>query len=103
MQLRCNCTEPAEFLVQADILTKIFVEKGYAIEALRMTLDQIAQMHRGDLLKEKSLQEKQVSSPLVPFIVTFSVQHKSIKQLICKHWHILGNDRVLNTFLPTKP
>lgn len=103
MRPKRNCTETSDFLIQANTLTNRFLNKGYSNESLQTTLNQVSLMHRKDLLKEKSLVERINKAPSVPFITTFSVQHQTIKYLIYKHWHILGNDSILNTVLPTKP
>lgn len=40
---------------------------------------------------------------LIPFITTFLTQHYLIKKIIRKHWHLLGNDMIVKTFLPVNP
>lgn len=100
--MRHNCTEYNEFLVQAEILTQRFLEKGYSIESLTDTFNQVKQISRADLLIEKPPDQRRDISFKNPFITCFSNQHRNIKHIINKHWHILGNDRVLNTILPVK-
>lgn len=93
MRLKHNCTEPNEFLTQADVLTNRFVEKGYSLESLQVTLGQVAQMNRADLLSDRPPDERRDTPPTVPFITTFSTQHFNTKNLIQKHCHILCNDK----------
>lgn len=57
-------------------------------------MDQVKLVDRADLFKDSFKN---------PFITNFSNQHQNIKHIVNKHWHILGNDRILNTFLPAKP
>lgn len=51
-----DCTEPNKFsnkfLTQADVFTKRFVEKGYSLESLQVTLGKVAQMKKADLLSD---------------------------------------------------
>lgn len=39
----------------------------------------------------------------VPFITTYSLQHKNIKQMLSRHWHIVNNDRILKGIFPDRP
>lgn len=39
----------------------------------------------------------------IPFIMSYSSQHYTIKHIIQKHWHILLNNNVLAQLLPPKP
>lgn len=87
--------------MQADVLMKRFIEKGYVNDILKNTLEDIKVMDRGHLLRDKPPRKDQVS--MVPFITTYSVQHTSTRNLIRKHWHILNNDPVLFTVLPDMP
>lgn len=59
-------------------------------------------MDRSSLLADKPSQVMDDKTSL-PFVPTFSVQHRSIKKLIQKHWHLLGGDQVLKNILPAKP
>lgn len=87
--------------MQAETLPMHFAEKGYSKDLLRNTLEEVAGMDRGDLLKQKPAHTDRV--PSVPFITTYSMQHMNVKKLINKHWHILGNDHTLKAVLPDKP
>lgn len=101
MLLKCNCTNNEELLTQAAVLTQRFEEKVYNRDSLSTVLEETNLLDRQDLLRVKPPRENQVSQ--VPFITTYSVQHKSIKNLINKHWHIINNDQILRTVLPNRP
>lgn len=77
------------------ILTGRFLEKGYAIDSLVPVLNAIQGMNRESLLQEKLLQSNEFQNSGVPFVTTYSLQHRSIKQIISRHWHIINNDRIL--------
>lgn len=101
IRLKRNCSNHAEFLAQADILMKRFLEKGYVETSLRNTLDEVAEIDRCTLLEIKKPHRERV--PTIPFITTYSSQHNSIAKLLKKHWHVLKNDHVLGPILPAKP
>lgn len=103
MRLKRNCTEPEEFLVQAGTLTYRFLDKRHSKESLFDTLNQVMLLDRADLLKEISQGQGGDNVFKTPFITSFSNQHQNINHFINKHWHILGNNRILNTILPVKP
>lgn len=103
MMLKLNCTDSEQFLTQDEVLTQKFLDKGYTKEALSDTLDQVRLMDRAELLKVRPPLQEGGDKIGVPFITNFSNQHHSIKHIVNKHWHILGNDRLLKTILPPKP
>lgn len=101
--MRCNCTEVEDYRPQADIFKKRLEEKGYDPDSLQDTIEQVGKIDRSTLLEGGSRKQEGKGTSLVPFITTFSTQHHQIKSIIHKHWHLLGNDRVIKTFLPTNP
>lgn len=42
-------------------------------------------------------------APSIPFVTTYSIQHRTVGHMIKKLWHILTNDLTLNTILRAKP
>lgn len=102
MRLKLNCTSKDKFLIQTDVLTSRFVEKGYSRDSLKNTQEEVICMHRRELLREKSLQGGSMSGSVVPFITTISVQHMNVKKMMRKQ-HILKNDQIFNPVLPDKP
>lgn len=102
MRLRRNCTEVSVFDEQAAVLSSRFVEKGYDPQTLCQTLEKVRQLVRSSLLVDKPqwLTDNKVS---LPFITTYSMQSRTIKKLIQRHWHLLSNDQVLKDLLPDKP
>lgn len=103
LRLRRNCSDPHQFLVQAGVLTGRFLEKGYQKEFLADTLDLVNATKREDLLVEREPCEGGFSSMGVPFITSYSLQHRNIRKLIDKHWHIATNDAFLKDVLPDRP
>lgn len=107
MRLRRNCSDPHVFRAQAKILTDRFLEKGYSIESLLSVLNEVENMNRDSLLQDKLPQANPNSHPSsnigVPFVTTYSLQHRSIKKIISKHWHIINSDNVLKDILPNRP
>lgn len=102
LRLKRNCTQQSAFLAQAQVLTQRFVDKGYALESLTNTLDQVKCVDRTNLLKENT-GGRENDTFHNPFITNFSCQHSSVKHIVKKHWHILKNGRVLKSILPDKP
>lgn len=100
--LKCNCTEDSTFLAQAQVLTQRFVAKGYAPNSLSNTLDQVKNVDGKDFLSER-VDGRDGDTYRCPFITNFSCQHSKVKHIMTRHWHILKNDRVLESILPDKP
>lgn len=81
MRLKRNCTEPEEFLVQAETLTQRFLDKGYPKKSLSDTLNQVMLLDRADLLKERSSKQVMDNVFKTPFITSFSNQHQNVKHI----------------------
>lgn len=101
IRLKRNCSDHEEFLAQADVLIGRFLEKGYSEVSLKTTLDEVATLDRRTLLNHKV--PNMDRAPSVPFITTYSLQHRNVARLVKKYWHVLQNDHVLGTILPAKP
>lgn len=102
LRLRRNCSDITTFDEQASILMDRFIEKGYDRASLSLAVKTARDRDRLSLLSDIP-QHNAIVSDAVPFITTYSVQHRDIKQLIQKHWHLLGSDRVLSSILPVRP
>lgn len=76
-------------------------EKGCNADSLAATMEEVASMERSQLLV--TCPQKSKEGPSLPFVTTFSTQHYVIKKIICKHWQLLGNDRIISKFLPSNP
>lgn len=100
MHLRGNYTAVHD--QEAFFLYSRFVEKGYDPKLLQSTVASISELDRTQLLANRSPNTDNNTMSIL-FITTFSVQHRSIKKLIQKHWHILGSDQILSTVLPSRP
>lgn len=100
--MRCNCTEVVDNRAQAEVLKGRLVEKGCISDSLQDIIEQFGTIDRSTLLEGGS-RKQETGTPLVPFITTLSTQHYQIKNIIRKHWHLLGNVRVIKTILPTNP
>ena len=79
LRLRRNCSDPQEFSTQAKVLTGRFLEKGYGQESLDESLKHVLAMDRSDLLREKEKAEGKIFPEGVPFITSYSVQHRSFR------------------------
>lgn len=101
VRMRRNCTEMDDYIFQAGIIKNRLQEKGYDPESLQDTIEEVANIDRSVLLEGGPRKAK--DRPAIPFITTFSTQHQLIKKIIRKHWHQLGNDRIIQTFLPVNP
>lgn len=101
VRMRCNCSELADYKSQAGILKNRLLEKGYDRHTLETIMEEVANLDRSTLLDVGPKKKKEGLT--IPFITTYSTQHHQIKRIISKHWHLLANDRIVNTFLPDKP
>lgn len=99
--MRRNCTDIKDYRIQAGTIKERLEEKGYDGDSLRKTMEQVEQIDRATLLQEGPGRNKE--GPIIPFITSYSTQHYRIKNILRKHWHLLGNDRVIKTFIPEKP
>lgn len=71
IRLRRNCSDHGEFLVQADVLIRRFLEKGYPEASLRSALDGVVLLDRSVLLRNRAPNQDRV--PSIPFITTYSI------------------------------
>ena len=94
MRLKRNSTLNEDFLKQSEILKNRFIVKGYKSTDLELDIQKVSQIDRFSLLSDS---QRRVSSDYAKwsFFTEFSLQHKSIKNIIRKHWEILRNDRIL--------
>lgn len=72
-------------------------------ESLQDIIEQVGTIDILSLFEEKTGKADKGKTFSVPFITTFSTQHHQIKNIIRKHWYILGINQIIKTFLPIKP
>ena len=96
-RLRRNCTDTEQYLLQAKILEKKFMEKGYAVQHIQKARDRYIEGCSSKAAVENGAPRE------VMFITKFNNQHWAIKRALQKHWPILQQDAALGRVLPKKP
>lgn len=96
--IRGNCSKLAYFDVQYQVMSQRFREKGYDPSSLVSTLNLVRKMDR-----EEQLVDKHAKNETNNFVLSLTTTSHVIKNIMQKHWHILQNDRVLGSLLPSKP
>lgn len=99
IRIRWNCTNLLDFYHQADILKSRFVDKGYQFSLIDEKINKISLLDK-NLLTSEQPKCAQDSKHRWSFLSTFSVQHRQIKDIICKHWKVLKSDQILGPTLP---
>lgn len=101
VRMRRNCSEMEDYRFQVDVLENRLHEKDYDLDPLEVTIEEVAKLDRSTLLDVGPKEKKE--GPILRFITMYLTQLFLIKKIIRKHWHLLGNDRIINTFLPANP
>lgn len=97
-RLRRNCSSTKDYDDQATILSKKFLEKGYADHHIQKATDQYREGIQNKIMTTSAKDQHDIL-----FITTFNDQHWAIKRAVQKHWPILGQDNTLGKILPNKP
>lgn len=106
MRLYRNCSNIEDYDIQADIIIKRFVEKGYKRKESEILKEKVKKMNRNQMIegkpndKKKKRNDKTVD---MAFLTGFNIQHKSLEIVIKKHWPIFQSDKILKTIIPPRP
>lgn len=103
LHLRRDCSRLKDFETAAAVLTDRLANKGYSVEILDQTVLNAWMSDRDVLLFEKTKNDSGENNFTMPFITSYYLQHYQIKSFVCKHWHILKNDSVLDKSLSNQP
>lgn len=98
--MRPKATPLTDFRVQADLLKGRFIAKGYKGVTLESTIQEVGALHRSSLLNRRQVTSDNSTHVNLPFITTYSNQHRDIKRIVKKHWSVLKSDKVLGPHLP---
>lgn len=84
LRLRGNCTEAMDYERQALLLKDCFLQKGYMQQELNEGIEQVT----NELLRDRDT-DTTSSEHFKWFLVSYSVQHKQIKNIMNKYWTVL--------------
>lgn len=100
--MRKNCTEDNKFKEQAEIIRKRFQEKGYPKQLINNAFQRAKNLSQETCLEEKRKPLDNTTKGF-NFITTYNCSHKTIRDTLEKHWHILQRDPFLQNNLPEHP
>ncbi|OCT89092.1 hypothetical protein XELAEV_18017710mg [Xenopus laevis] len=109
LRVRRLCSTLSDFKIEADKLYQRFKQRGYSHNSLKKAYKRALTADRSHLLvPRKSLVNSQPSissdnQKVIRFIGNYSSEHKEIRQILCKHWHILEQDKDLSEAIGNNP
>lgn len=90
LRIRRNCSDNEVFKREADLLKARLLARGYSNTCLKKAFNRACTRTRRDLLYNPS--SKTNKKNLISIITKFSNQHKKIKRIVEKYWHVLTLD-----------
>lgn len=102
IQLTRNCTNNEEFEEQTVKFGEKFIQKGYNAKLVNKQLEEVKNMERKDLLKNKEKVEKKDGEEY-RMVLSYNFQKNKIENIIRKHWNVLLRDNVFGGALPRCP
>ncbi|XP_040285898.1 uncharacterized protein LOC120999093 [Bufo bufo] len=97
-RLKRNCTEGAQFEVEAMHLRDKFLAKQYPSNLLEDSLERVRKLSRRTLLTVKTAQNKETDSQF-RIILPYTIQRKKIEEIVKRHWHLLLQDKTLGMLM----
>lgn len=101
-RVKRNCSNKADFLRQAQVVRKKFVEKGYVGETLDSTIQELAVRPRDSFLIDQPKVQNNDNHEW-SFISGFHSQFREVEDIFNAHWHVLCMDKTLGPSLPCRP
>lgn len=101
MRARKICSSDAEYQKNKITLTNKFVAKGYDKEKIRKAGEEVANMERTELLKNKK--KDNTFGEEISFISTYDIHSELIKKSIKKAWPLLQCDSKYNKLFKNPP
>ena len=104
VRIKCLCTKPEDFWLNALMLTTHFIHRGYPKHLVLKALDKTDSLNREDLLNKETL--KQPTSPITPqesyCVTTHNPTNPPIKEIITSNWDILGKTKTSRPLLESE-
>ena len=91
--------EESDLLNNCNKLLNTFTSRGYDKKEINTQINKALQIPRETILKEKPKE----SSNRIPFIVTYNRTLPDLKNIVNKHWPILGIDRNISNVFEKPP
>lgn len=87
---RVNCSDDKTFEIQAKIISKRLLEKGYPKKLVKDAFMKAKATNQDECLisKKKNEEKSTTFSNTVKFITTYNRSHIPIQKTLKKHWHI---------------
>ncbi|XP_073460898.1 uncharacterized protein [Aquarana catesbeiana] len=100
LRARRNCSDDTRFKMEANALKKRLLERGYSNTCLKKAYKRALNQSRRDLL---NAQKQPSKDETIRIITTYSSEHRQIKRILNKYWHLLTMDQTLAPFVPSAP
>lgn len=101
VRIRRNCTKESDFKIQADLIGKRFIEKGYTSEFISKQIQSVQSLDRSSIIHGQKKSQSVLEAPAL--VLDFNVQYKDIEKILKKYWYILKGDQHPQSILPDKP
>lgn len=102
-RMRRNCTRIEDYDYQSNILTNMFIDKGYQKEFLNKEKLEVAGLSRDNLLKDRVQTTEEDVNDGISMVLNYSLQNNEVQKIIRKYWNVLKQDVHLKEILPEKP
>ncbi|XP_077136883.1 uncharacterized protein LOC143793776 [Ranitomeya variabilis] len=103
LRMRRICSSDARFENQASDLKSRFRARGYSIRSIKQGYHRARATPRSDLLKPSMARSNMVTAGPIRFISTFNHEWEDMRQVLKKHWSLLGTEPSLGTTLGDFP
>lgn len=104
-RLRRNCTIDKDYRSQSNILKNRLKEKKYPSTIINYAYKKAGNLTQLQCIQPRApTQDMDTINPFKnTFVTTYNHEHRHIKNILAKHWHILKNDPHLDSLIPTAP
>ncbi|XP_056397300.1 uncharacterized protein LOC130291892 [Hyla sarda] len=101
-RLKRNCTLETQFQEEAKNLTSQFIEKQYPIQIIEKSLSEVNKLDRKTFFENQS-KEIGTWEQQPKIVLPYNIDHKTVEQILRKHWYLAQNDKSIGSILPKNP
>ena len=87
--------------IRLQELMKALLTRGYRRRSIEASFEKVRQISRMDALKR--VEKEKVPMNRVRFVVRYDPRLPNLRDILCKQWNILTEDRRMKKVFPEKP
>lgn len=101
LRVRRNCTDDIIFKREADMLRERLLTRGYSKTCLKRAFRRACLKPRHALIFYSESKSNKTNP--IWIITRFSNQHRTVKNIVERYWHVLKLDPTIGPFVQDKP